>query len=71
MTFYMARIVMIWNSVQTNEIGKARGVSEGARGLGKYIFPNQQDDLALAGTVGNYMQAIIFMRDKSNLNTTK
>src|SRR5690625_5271325 len=26
---------------------------EGARGLGKYIFPNQQDDLALAGAGGD------------------
>jgi hypothetical protein len=25
MTFYMARIVMIWNGLQTNEIDKARG----------------------------------------------
>ena len=28
-------------------------VNEGARGLGKYIFPNQQDDLALAGAGGD------------------
>src|SRR5690625_2494632 len=44
-----------WNDAKLMAKEASDKADEGARGLGKYIFPNQQDDLALAGTGGNYM----------------